>query len=340
MTATPTPAYGTKIDAYVDRNIVMELVRVTEAAAMAASEYIGTGDKHGADQVATDAMRRALNCLDIDGTIVIGEGERDEAPMLYIGEKVGLGGVAIDIAVDPLEGTDVTARGGENAIAVIAAGAKGSFLHAPDVYMDKLALGPGYDIDKFSLDMPPEEIVREVARQKGVPANRLMVCVLDRPRHEDLVTAVRRSGARIKFIGDGDVAGALATAMPGSGIDLLLGSGGSPEGVLAAAALRCVGGHILGRLLIRNEAERARAEKWGITDFSKIYRTEELAGGEVMFAATGVTNGTLLQGVTEVPGGQTSHSLVMRSKTGTIRKIETFHTDSKLEVAGRAQPAA
>ena len=336
----PRRPYGTKVDdAYVDRNVVMELVRVTEAAAMAASEYIGTGDKHGADEAATQAMRRALSSVAIDGTVVIGEGEMDEAPMLYIGEKVGKGGLSIDIAVDPLEGTTVTAKGGENAITVIAAAQKGKFLNAPDIYMQKLALGPGFDIRKFDLDMPADAVVHELAKQKGVPTSRIMVCMLDRPRHQHLVEGVRKAGARIKFIGDGDVAGALAAAMPESGIDVLLGSGGSPEGVLAAAALRCVGGHMLGRLVATDTAELERAAKLGITDLSKTYTTYDLAGGEVMFAATGVTTGALLKGVTEVPGGRTSHSIVMRSKTGTIRRIETFHTDWAL-AASRAEGAA
>jgi fructose-1,6-bisphosphatase II / sedoheptulose-1,7-bisphosphatase len=317
--------YGDPVTAYIDRNIAMELVRVTEAAAMASSDYIGTGDKKGADQAATDAMRRALNLLDIDGTVVIGEGERDEAPMLYIGEKVGRGGLKIDIAVDPLEGTDVCARGGENSISVIAAAEGGKFLHAPDVYMEKLAAGPGFDISAFDLDMPAGDIAKKAATQKGVPVNRLVVCMLDRPRHAAHVESLRSVGARIKFIGDGDVAGALATAMPGSGIDLLLGSGGAPEGVLAAAALRCVGGNILGRLMFRTDEERERARAMGINDLKRTYATTDMAAGEVMFAATGVTTGALLQGVTEVAGGRTSHSLVMRSKTGTIRKIETFH---------------
>ncbi len=328
--------YGERIDAYVDRNIVMELVRVTEAAAMASADYIGTGDKKGADQVATDAMRRALNCLDIEGTIVIGEGERDEAPMLYIGEKVGKGGMKIDIAVDPLEGTDVCARGAENSIAVIAAAEHGKFLHAPDVYMEKLALGAQYDISKFDMDMPAEDVVREVARQKGVPVHRIMVCMLDRERHQPLMDGVRKAGARIKLIGDGDVAGAISAVMPDSGIDVLLGSGGAPEGVLAAAALRCLGGNILGRLVFKNQGQIERAQTMGVTDPNQTFTTLDMASGEVMFAATGVTSGTFLQGVTEVPGGRTSHSLVMRSKTGTIRKIETFHRDEKFAELLRA----
>jgi fructose-1,6-bisphosphatase II / sedoheptulose-1,7-bisphosphatase len=333
---TPTARYGARIDAYVDRNIVMELVRVTEAAAMASADFIGTGDKKGADQAATDAMRRALNCLDISGTIVIGEGERDEAPMLYIGEQVGKGGMKVDIAVDPLEGTDVCARGAENAISVIAAAEHGKFLHAPDVYMEKLALSAGYDIGKFDLDMPAEDVVREVARQKGVPVNRVMVCMLDRERHKPLMDGVRKAGARIKLIGDGDVAGAIAATMPDSGIDVLLGSGGAPEGVLAAAALRCMGGNILGRLVFKDAAQIERAKGMGVRDPKQTFTTTDMASGEVMFAATGVTSGTFLQGVTEVPGGRTSHSIVMRSKTGTIRKIETLHRDSKFAEMLRA----
>lgn len=324
--------YGAKVEAYVDRNVVLDLVRVTEAGAMAASEFIGTGDKNAADGAATEAMRRALNQLHISGRIVIGEGEMDEAPMLYIGEEVGRGGQKLDIAVDPLEGTTVTAKGGENAIAVIAAAENGGFLHAPDVYMQKLAIGPGYDISRFDLDMPADEVIRELARQKGVAPNRIMACMLDRPRHKDIAEGVRKAGGRIKFIGDGDVAAALATAMPDGGIDVLLGSGGAPEGVLAAAAMRCVGGNILGRLVFDEETKHqaARAQSMGIRDLKQTFTTTDMARGEVMFAATGVTNGTLLKGVTEVRGGRSSHSVVMRSKTGTIRWIETFHTDMTL----------
>jgi fructose-1,6-bisphosphatase II / sedoheptulose-1,7-bisphosphatase len=310
----------------MDRNLALEVVRVTEAAALAASLLMGRGDEKAADQAAVDAMRDALNSLAIDGTVVIGEGERDEAPMLYIGEKVGLGnGPAIDIALDPLEGTTITARGGTNALAVIAMAESGGFLNAPDVYMDKIAVGPGLPDDLVDLDQTPLENLKALAKAKNAEISDLVVCILDRPRHSELIAAVRSAGARIMLISDGDVSGVIATATPDAGIDLYVGSGGAPEGVLAAAALRCIGGQMQGRLLFRNDDERARAARWGVTDLNRKYRLEDLASGDVMFAATGVTNGTMLKGVRRFPGGAFTHSVVMRSKSGTVRLVEATH---------------
>lgn len=311
----------------MDRNLAMEAVRVTEAAALAASRTVGRGDEEAADAAAVDAMREALNTLDIRGTVVIGEGERDEAPMLYIGEQVGNGtGAEIDIALDPLEGTTITAKGGQNALAVIAMADKGSFLNAPDTYMEKIAVGPGLPHNFLDLDAPPGEMLAKLAEAKGSRVEDLLVCVLDRPRHEDLVMAVRKAGARIAFIQDGDVSGVIATSMGDSGIDIYMGTGGAPEGVLAAAALQCTGGQMLGRLVFRNNDEIARGEKWGIRDFKKIYTLDELAKPQnVMFAATGVTDGAMLRGVRRFRGGAKTHSIVMRSKSGTIRLIEASH---------------
>jgi fructose-1,6-bisphosphatase II / sedoheptulose-1,7-bisphosphatase len=310
----------------MDRNLALEVVRVTEAAAIAASAEVGRGDEKAADRAAVDAMRLALNSLHIDGRIVIGEGERDEAPMLYIGEQVGAGGTEIDIALDPLEGTTITAKGGQNAMAVIAMTDKGGFLNAPDTYMEKIAIGPGLSPKILDLDAPPAEIVRKLAKEKGAKPEDILVCILDRPRHADIIKSVREAGARIALIQDGDVSAVMATADPESGIDLYIGTGGAPEGVLAAAALQCTGGEILGRLVIRNDDERARAEKWGIRDLKKIYTTDELAKPDnVMFAATGVTDGAMLKGVRRYPGGATTHSIVMRSKSGTVRRIEATH---------------
>jgi fructose-1,6-bisphosphatase II / sedoheptulose-1,7-bisphosphatase len=310
----------------MDRNLALEVVRVTEAAALAASLLMGRGDEKAADQAAVDAMREALNSLSIDGTVVIGEGERDEAPMLYIGEKVGLGdGPAIDIALDPLEGTTITARGGNNSLAVIAMAEAGGFLNAPDVYMDKIAVGPGLPDDLVDLDETPLANLTALAKAKNADISDLVVCILDRPRHADLIAQVRSSGARIMLISDGDVSGVIATATPDAGIDLYVGSGGAPEGVLAAAALRCIGGQMQGRLLFRNDDERARAARWNVTDLNRKYRLEDLASGDVMFAATGVTNGTMLKGVRRYPGGAFTHSVVMRSKSGTVRFIEATH---------------
>jgi fructose-1,6-bisphosphatase II / sedoheptulose-1,7-bisphosphatase len=309
----------------MDRNLALEAVRVTEAAALAASRLMGRGDEKAADQAAVDAMRTALNDLPIDGTVVIGEGERDEAPMLYIGEKVGAGGQAIDIALDPLEGTTITAKGGTNALAVIAMAEAGGFLNAPDTYMEKISVGPGFPKGIVDLDATPAENLKNLAKAKAMDVADLVVCILDRPRHADLIAKVRATGARIMLISDGDVAGVIATAKPGTGVDLYLGQGGAPEGELAAAALRCIGGQMQGRLVFRNEDEKGRARKIGITDFDRKYDLLELAKGDVMFAATGVTDGPMLTGVRRVGSHATTHSMVMRSKTGTVRIIEAQH---------------
>ena len=309
----------------MDRNLALEAVRVTEAAALAASRLMGRGDEKMADQAAVDAMRTALNNLEIDGTVVIGEGERDEAPMLYIGEKVGRGGTKIDIALDPLEGTTITAKGGQNALAVIALASEGGFLNAPDVYMDKIAVGGGLPQGIVDLDNSVEENLKNLAKEKGVDVADIVACILDRPRHADLIAQVRDAGARIMLISDGDVSGVIATSQPTSGVDIYMGSGGAPEGVLAAAALRCIGGQIQGRLLFRNDDEKGRAKRWGITDLDKKYDIMGLAGGDVMFAATGVTNGAMLRGVRRYAGGATTHSIIMRSKTGTVRTVEATH---------------
>ena len=311
--------------AAMDRNLALEVVRVTEAAALAASRLMGRGDEKAADQAAVTAMRQALNGLSIDGKVVIGEGERDEAPMLYIGEKVGLGGPKIDIALDPLEGTTITAKGGTNAMAVIAMAEEGGFLHAPDVYMDKIAVGGGLPDGVVDLDASPAENLKNLAKAKKVDVADLVACILDRPRHQELISKVRDAGARIVLISDGDVAGVMATSQPESGIDIYMGQGGSPEGVLAAAALRCIGGQMQGRLVFRNEDEKARAAKAGITDLNRKYSMLDLAIGDVMFAATGVTDGTLLRGVRRTRDGGRTHSMVMRSKTGTVRFIEARH---------------
>jgi fructose-1,6-bisphosphatase II / sedoheptulose-1,7-bisphosphatase len=309
----------------MDRNLALEVVRVTEAAALSASRLMGRGDEKAADQAAVDAMRQALNGLAIDGTVVIGEGERDEAPMLYIGEKVGNGhGPRIDIALDPLEGTTITARGGANALAVIAMAEAGGFLNAPDVYMEKIAIGGGLG-DIVDLDETPAANLKNLAKAKQVDVADLVVCILDRPRHGELIAKVREAGARIMLISDGDVSGVIATSRGDSGVDLYLGSGGAPEGVLAAAALRCIGGFMQGRLIFRNEDERGRAQRCGIKDFNRKYNLLDLAKGDVMFAATGVTSGTMLQGVRRFAGGAMTHSMVMRSKTGTVRIIEAQH---------------
>jgi fructose-1,6-bisphosphatase II / sedoheptulose-1,7-bisphosphatase len=310
----------------MDRNLALEAVRVTEAAALSASRLMGRGDEKAADQAAVDAMRQALNSLLIDGTVVIGEGERDEAPMLFIGEKVGTGqGPKIDIALDPLEGTTITAKGGANALAVLAMADDGGFLNAPDVYMDKIAVGGGLPDGVVDLDRTPSENLKNLARAKKADIADLVVCILDRPRHADLIAKVREAGARIMLIGDGDVSGVIATSNPETGIDIYMGSGGAPEGVLAAAALRCIGGQMQGRLLFRNDDERGRAQRLGITDFNRKYDLLDMAHGDVMFAATGVTNGSMLKGVRRFPGGAFTHSVVMRSKTGTVRWVEATH---------------
>jgi len=309
----------------MDRNLALEAVRVTEATALAASRFMGRGDERAADQAAVDAMRRALNSLSIDGTVVIGEGERDEAPMLYIGEKVGAGGPPTDIALDPLEGTTITAKGGTNALAVIAMAEAGGFLNAPDVYMDKIAVGSGLPDGVIDLDAAPEENLKRLAAAKQVDVADLVACILDRPRHIDLIARVRAAGARIMLISDGDVSGVISTAQRESGVDIYMGTGGAPEGVLAAAALRCIGGQMQGRLLFRNDDERTRARRCGVEDLDRMYRLDDLARGDVMFAATGVTDGTMLRGVRRFHGGATTHSTVMRSKSGTVRVIEARH---------------
>jgi fructose-1,6-bisphosphatase II / sedoheptulose-1,7-bisphosphatase len=307
----------------VERNLTLEAVRVTEAAAIAAAKLVGLGDEMTADEAAVDAMRKALNSLNIDGTIVIGEGERDEAPMLYIGEKVGTGkGPRIDIALDPLEGTSLTAKGGTNALTVIAFANAGCFLNAPDVYMDKIAVGGGLPEGVVDLDLPPAENLKRLADAKGVAVADLTVCILDRPRHAELINQVRATGARIALISDGDVAGIIATTDPETGIDIYMGSGGAPEGVLAAAALRCIGGQMQARLIFRNEDERSRARRLGIEKLDRKYNLTDLASGDVIFAATGVTDGSMLHGVKRVPGGYKVNSIVMRTQTGTIRRIE------------------
>lgn len=310
----------------MDRNLALEAVRVTEAAALSASRLMGRGDEKAADQVAVDAMRRALNSLSIEGTVVIGEGERDEAPMLFIGEKVGTGGgPKIDIALDPLEGTTITAKGLTNALAVIAMAEEGGFLYSPDVYMDKIAVGTGLPEGVVDLDEAPAQNLKNLADAKKLDVADLVVCILDRPRHEDLIAQVRAAGARIMLITDGDVSGVIATTEEESGVDIYMGSGGAPEGVLAAAALRCIGGQMQGRLIFRNDDEKSRAANCGITDFDRKYLLNDLASGNVMFAATGVTSGTMLKGVRRFSGGAMTHSVVMRSKSGTVRYIEAQH---------------
>jgi fructose-1,6-bisphosphatase II / sedoheptulose-1,7-bisphosphatase len=322
MTATPRSST-------LDRVLVLEMVRVTENAAIACSKLIGRGDEKAADAAAVEAMRDALNQLEFDGTVVIGEGERDEAPMLFIGEKVGRAqgtGPRIDIALDPLEGTTITAKAGPNALAVLAISEEGGLLNAPDVYMDKIAIGPGYAEGVIDLSKSPTENVKSVAAAKGVAPGDLMVCVLDRPRHEALIAELRGLGCGIMLIPDGDVAGVIATSNPDTGIDLYMGSGGAPEGVLAAAALRCVGGQIQGRLIFRNEDERGRARRWGITDLDRIYTITDLASGDVIFAATGVTDGSLLKGVKRRRDGViTTESVVMRASSGTVRWVSGEH---------------
>jgi len=309
-------------ESYLDRVLTMEVGRCTEAAAVAASTMIGRGDKEGADEAAVSALRTAFNKLEMDGKVVIGEGERDEAPMLYIGEKVGTGkGPKIDIALDPLEGTTLTAKAMANALAVVAMAQGGTLLHSPDVYMDKIACGPGYPEGAIDLDAPIEDNIEALAKHKGVAASEITLCILDRERHESLINCARKLGARVFLIPDGDVAGVFHTTEAATGIDLYVGQGGAPEGVLAAAALRCVGGQMQGRLIFRNDDERARAERAGISDLDRKYYLTDLASGDVIFAATGVTNGTMLDGVKWEPGFVNTHTVVMRSKTGTVRYI-------------------
>ena len=306
-----------------DRMLSLGLARVSEAAALASARLIGRGNEKAADQAAVDAMRTQLNMLDIDGIVVIGEGERDEAPMLYIGEKVGNGeGPAVDIALDPLEGTTLTAKDMPNALSVIAMGPRGSMLHAPDVYMDKLAIGPGYPEGTVSLDMTPEERVEALARARGCDTTDITVCILERPRHDDLIAAVRKTGAAIRLITDGDVAGVIHCAeAEKTGIDMYMGSGGAPEGVLAAAALKCMGGQIFGRLLFRNDDERARAARAGITELDRIYTRDDMVTADVIFAATGVTDGSILSGIRREPSYLEADTILMRSKTGSVRRM-------------------
>jgi len=309
---------------FQDRLLSLGLARVSEAAALASAHLIGRGDEKAADQAAVNAMRDQLNLLDIAGTVVIGEGERDEAPMLYIGEKVGTGnGPAVDIALDPLEGTTLTAKDMPNALTVIAMAPAGTLLHAPDVYMDKLAIGPGFKPGTVTMAMTPSERVSALAAAKGCSTTDIMVCVLERPRHEALIAELRTTGASIRLITDGDVAGAMHCAEPEkTGIDIYMGSGGAPEGVLAAAALKCMGGQFFGRLMFRNDDERGRARKAGITNFDRVYTRDDLVRGDVIFAATGVTSGSLLRGIRREPGYVTMETILMRSKTGSVRRIE------------------
>ena len=306
----------------LDRGLVLEAVRVTEIAAIAAWKLVGRGDEKAADQAAVDAMRTALNDLDIDGEIVIGEGERDEAPMLYIGEKVGSGkGPKVDIALDPLEGTTLTAKAMANALAVMAWAPKGTLLNAPDTYMDKIACGPGYPAGVIDLDLTPAENVKAIAKAKGVDPSEVTVCVLDRPRHGEIMASLRSVGARVHLITDGDVAGVMNTADPETGIDLYVGQGGAPEGVLACAALKCVGGQFQGRLVFRNADEKARAARVGIKDFDKKYDLHEMVRADAIFAATGVTSGALLDGVEVADGFVYTHTIVMNSSTRTVREV-------------------
>jgi fructose-1,6-bisphosphatase II / sedoheptulose-1,7-bisphosphatase len=308
-----------------DRNLALELVRVTEAAGLAASRWMGRGKKNEADGAAVEAMRRAFDFVAIDGTVVIGEGEMDEAPMLFIGEKVGHGGPRMDIAVDPLEGTTITAKGGPNALAVVALAEAGCFLHAPDIYMDKIAVGGGLPPGVVDLDASPAANLRNLARAKERDVSDLVVCILERERHAELIARCREAGARIMLIGDGDVAGVIATTMPESDVDIYMGSGGAPEGVLAAAALRCTGGQMQGRLLFEDDTQRERARGMGVVDPSHKYDVTEMARGDVMFAATGVTGGAMLRGVRRFGTGAITHSVVMRSKSGTVRYVEAHH---------------
>ncbi len=314
---------------HLSRVLVLEMVRVTEAAAIAASRLIGRGDEDAADAAAVEAMRAALNNLYMDGTVVIGEGERDEAPMLYIGEKVGNApgkGPKIDIALDPLEGTTITAKAGPNALAVLAIAEEGNLLNAPDVYMEKIAVGPGYPDGVIDLNQSATHNAQSVATAKGVRVDQINVCVLDRPRHETMIAELRALGCGIILIPDGDVAGVIATTNEDTNVDIYMGTGGAPEGVLAAAALRCVGGQFQGRLVFRNDDERARARRWGITDLDKIYMLEELAKGDVIFAASGVTDGSMLRGVKYLRDGRmTTESVVMRASSGTVRWVRCEH---------------
>ncbi|MAM62818.1 class II fructose-bisphosphatase [Maritimibacter sp. UBA3975] len=315
MTASPV--------VFADRLLSLGLARVSEAAAMASAELVGRGDEKAADQAAVNAMRDQLNLLDIKGTVVIGEGERDEAPMLYIGEEVGTGnGPEVDIALDPLEGTTLTAKDMPNALTVIAMAPRGTLLHAPDVYMDKLAIGPGYPTDVVSLDMSPSERVNALAKARGCAPKDITVCVLERPRHEEMIADIRSTGAAIRLITDGDVAGVIHCAeAEKTGVDMYMGSGGAPEGVLAASALKCMGGQMWGRLTFRNDDERGRAAKAGITELDRIYARDDMVQADVIFAATGVTDGSIVEGIRREPEHLTTETLLMRSKTGSIRRM-------------------
>jgi fructose-1,6-bisphosphatase II / sedoheptulose-1,7-bisphosphatase len=308
---------------FQDRLLSLGLARVSEAAALASANLIGRGDEKAADQAAVNAMRDQLNLLDIAGVVVIGEGERDEAPMLFIGEEVGTGkGPAVDIALDPLEGTTLTAKDMPNALTVIAMAPRGTLLHAPDVYMEKLAIGPGFRRGVVTLDMSPSERVSALAASKGCSTKEITVCVLERPRHEKMIEEIRSTGAAIRLITDGDVAGVMHCAEPGiTGIDMYMGSGGAPEGVLAAAALKCMGGQMFGKLLFRNDDEKARARKAGITNFDRVYTRDDLVTADVIFAATGVTDGSLVSGIKREPGYITAETILMRSKTGSVRRM-------------------
>ncbi len=306
-----------------DRLLSLGLARVSEAAAIASANLVGRGDEKAADQAAVNAMREQLNKLEIQGVVVIGEGERDEAPMLYIGEEVGVGeGPAVDIALDPLEGTTLTAKDMPNALTVIAMGPRGTMLHAPDVYMDKLAIGPGFNTGVVTMDMSPAQRVSALAAAKGCSTEDITVCVLERPRHDEMIAELRTTGAAIRLITDGDVAGVMHCAEPHlTGIDMYMGSGGAPEGVLAAAALKCMGGQFYGKLTFRDDDERARATKAGITNFDRVYTRDDLVRGDVIFAATGVTDGSLLPGIKREPGFVTTETILMRSKTGSVRRM-------------------
>ena len=309
----------------LDRAFALEAVRVTEAAAIAAFAQIGRGNEHDADHAAVEAMRIAFNALPIDGTVVIGEGERDEAPMLFIGEKVGQGGLSVDIALDPLEGTTLTAKAMANALAVMAMAEPGTMLNAPDTYMDKIAIGPGFKDGLVDLDAEPGDNINAIAQAKGLKPSEVTALVMDRPRHEALIAKIRKAGAKVKLITDGDVAGVIEATDPATGVDIYMGTGGAPEGVLAAAALRCIGGQMQGRLLFRNDDERARAAKWGVKDLTRKYALHDLVSGDVVFSATGVTDGSMLRGVHRDGDFITTESVVMRSATGTVRRIRARH---------------
>jgi fructose-1,6-bisphosphatase II / sedoheptulose-1,7-bisphosphatase len=309
----------------LDRAFALEAVRVTEAAAIAAYAQIGRGNEHEADHAAVEAMRIAFNSLPIDGTVVIGEGERDDAPMLFIGEKVGQGGLSVDIALDPLEGTTLTAKAMANALAVMAMAEPGTMLNAPDTYMDKIAIGPGFKEGLVDLDAEPGDNINAIARAKGLKPHEVTALVMDRPRHEALIAKIRKAGAKVKLITDGDVAGVIEATDAATGVDIYMGTGGAPEGVLAAAALRCIGGQMQGRLLFRNDDERARAAKWGVKDLARKYTLNDLVSGDVVFSATGVTDGSMLRGVHRDGDFITTESVVMRSATGTVRWIRARH---------------